>query len=307
MATTGKDSPPTCCVGVMAYNEERNIGHLLEALRRQEVSCCRVDQIIVVASGCTDRTEEIVERAAGRDPRIRLMSQSRREGKARAINLFLLAARSSGADLCVLQSGDTLPEEGTIETLLSPMVKDGTVGMTGAHVVPVNGHGTLVRGAVQTLWRLHHRLAMEVPKMGELVAFRNVVTSIAEDSAVDEVSIESAVTAAGYRLRYVPEAIVRNKGPETVSDFLRQRRRIHAGHLHVARAAGYAPSTMKLTRVARHFIADAFSRPSSLPVSLGAAALEAAGRALGAWDFYISRKSHAVWEIAVTTKDVQGN
>ncbi|HEY3175075.1 MAG TPA: glycosyltransferase [Candidatus Polarisedimenticolia bacterium] len=298
---------PTCSVGVMAYNEERNIGHLLEALRRQVVACCQLGEIIVVASGCTDRTEEIVQRAAGRDRRIRLLRQTRREGKARAINLFLQATRSSGADLCVLQSGDTLPEEGALEALLRPMVEDAGVGMTGAHVMPVNGHGTFVGGAVRTLWRLHHRLAMEVPKMGELVAFRNVVPSIAEDSAVDEVSIESAVTSAGYRLRYIPAAIVRNKGPETISDFLRQRRRIHAGHLHVARTAGYAPSTMKLSRVARHFIADTVSSPARAPLSLGAAVLEAVGRALGAWDFYVSRKSHAIWKIAVTTKDVQGN
>src|SRR5262245_4317703 len=130
-----------CCIGVMAYNEERNIGRLLEALRHQKVVSARVAQIIVVASGCTDRTEEIVTQAAQVDKRVRLIVQARREGKARAINLFLVAARDAGADLCVLQSGDTLPQEGTIEALLKPFAKDPSVGMTGAHVVPVNGHG----------------------------------------------------------------------------------------------------------------------------------------------------------------------
>lgn len=305
--TAAEKRPLKCSVGVMAHNEERNIGRLLEALRAQTLICCRLDEIVVVASGCTDRTEGIVEAAARHDARVRLVHQERREGKARAINLFLEMAQASMIDICILQSGDTLPEAGTIDALVRPMAEDPTVGMTGAHVVPVNGHGTFLGAIVQTLWRLHHRLATEVPKMGELVAFRNVVSRIPDDSAVDEVSIESAVTSKGLSLRYAPDAIVLNKGPETVSDFLRQRRRIHAGHLDVARRAGYAPSTMSLSRVGRHFLADTLSSPSQIPVGLGAAALEAAGRTLGAWDFYITRRSHAIWDIAVTTKDVQGH
>jgi len=297
----------TCSVGVMAYNEERNIARLLEALRLQALELASIEEIVVVASGCTDRTEELVADAARRDARVRLIRQPRREGKASAINLYLQAARACRADVCILQSGDTLPERGTIEALVKPMALDKNVGMTGAHVVPVDGRGGYLDAVVRTLWRLHHRLAMEVPKAGELVAFRNVIASIPPDSAVDEVSLESAVTSRALSVRYVPEAIVLNKGPETISDFLKQRRRIHAGHLDVARKAGYAPSTMSLSRVGRHFFADALSKPSQFPVSLGAAALEALGRAMGAWDFYITRKSHTVWDIAVTTKDVQGN
>lgn len=301
------DGRPACHVGVMAYNEERNIGKLLEALRVQEMTCADLDRIVVVASGCTDRTVEIAEAARQRDPRVRLIRQERREGKARAVNLFLEEARVAGAEICVLQSGDTLPRPGTLDLLVRPMVEDPAVGMTGAHVVPVNGHDTFVGGVVQTLWRLHHRLAMEQPKMGELVAFRNLVPSIPGDSAVDEVSIEAALTSRGYTLRYVPQAIVLNKGPETISDYLKQRRRIHAGHLEIARRTGYAPSTMSVGMVARHFLADTFSRFGQIPVGVGAAALETAGRALGAWDHYVAHRSHAVWDIAVTTKNVQGH
>jgi len=291
----------------MAYNEERNIGRLLESLGRQRTQGCRIDSIFVVASGCTDATESITRAAATRDPRIRLVSQPVREGKARAINVFLTQARDAGVDVCVLQSGDTLPEEDTIERLVHPMAQDPNVGMTGARVIPVNGKGTYVGRIVHTLWRLHHRLALEKPKAGELVAFRNLVDAIPDDSAVDEVSIESAITSRGLLLRYAPEAIVLNKGPETITDFLKQRRRIHAGHIEVARRSGYAPSTMSLGRVVRHVVSDMIEAPSEIPACVGAAALEAFGRALGTYDVYIARKSHAVWDIAATTKNVQGH
>lgn len=288
----------------MAYNEGKNIRALLQSLVAQRTQSCRLSEIIVVASGCTDDTEAIVDQMARRDPRIKLISQARREGKARAINLYL---RTTATDFRILASGDTLPADDAIETLIHPMVEDATVGMTGGHVVPVNGDDRFIGHAVHTLWRLHHKLAAEAPKMGEIVAFRNVVKRIPEDSAVDEVSIEAAVTAAGHTLKYVPEAIIRNKGPETVAEFVKQRRRIHAGHLAARRVAGYAPSTMSLKRVGRVFLSDVLSRPARLPWSLGTAALEATGRMLGAYDHYVSGRSHAVWEIAVTTKDVQGH
>ena len=43
-----------CCVGIMAYNEEANIGHLLQALLVQKTEKVVIDEIVVVASGCTD-------------------------------------------------------------------------------------------------------------------------------------------------------------------------------------------------------------------------------------------------------------
>lgn len=288
----------------MAYNEGRNIRALLESLIAQRTLECRLSEIVVVASGCTDDTEAIVQSCARRDPRIRLLSQSRREGKARAINLYL---RSSQTDFRVLASGDTLPAYDAVELLVLPMIRNPKIGMTGGQVVPVNGEGRFIGRCVHTLWRLHHVIALESPKMGEMVAFRNVVQRIPDDTAVDEVSIETDVANQGFTFAYVPEAIIRNKGPETVSDFLSQRRRIHAGHLDAKKQTGYAPSTMSLARVGKVFASDVLSSPERLPAGLGAAALEAVGRLLGTYDHYVAGRSHTIWDIAVTTKDVKGH
>jgi biofilm PGA synthesis N-glycosyltransferase PgaC len=47
-------------IAVPAYNEERNIGELLDTLRAQRVKRAKIVEVVVVASGCTDRTAEIV-------------------------------------------------------------------------------------------------------------------------------------------------------------------------------------------------------------------------------------------------------
>jgi biofilm PGA synthesis N-glycosyltransferase PgaC len=120
-----------CSIGIMAYNEEANIGRLLDALLRQNLSHCFIKEIFVVASGCTDRTEDIVKDYIRLDERIKLLVQRQREGKASAINLFLSKAN---ADVFVLESGDTIPEVDTMEKLVMPF-SDPTIGMTGGGIL----------------------------------------------------------------------------------------------------------------------------------------------------------------------------
>jgi biofilm PGA synthesis N-glycosyltransferase PgaC len=229
-----------CSVGIMAYNEEENIADAIGTVLGQKLSSGHVAELIVVASGCDDDTVPIVGEIARRDPRVRVIEQPQREGKASAINLFLAGAQSP---VLLMVSADVLVENGTIDALLRHF-EDPAVGMVGGHPIPVNRETTFLGHAVHLQWRMHDRIARECPKLGEIVAFRNVVPSIPTDTAVDEISIQALVEQFGYRLVYEPEAIAYNRGPTTVGDFLRQRRRIYAGHLRVAEQQGYAAPTM---------------------------------------------------------------
>ena len=60
--SVSSQSSLVCSVGITAYNEEENIGHLLEALLGQHLHTVEIAEIIVVASACTDRTVPIVDR-----------------------------------------------------------------------------------------------------------------------------------------------------------------------------------------------------------------------------------------------------
>jgi poly-beta-1,6-N-acetyl-D-glucosamine synthase len=294
----GSTTTLSCSIGIMAYNEEANIGRLLDGLLNQKTQRCAITEIIVLASGCTDNTENIVRVFCDRYPMIRLIVQPRREGKASAVNLFL---RHAQADILVLQSADTMPAPDTIENLIAPFA-DPEVGMTGGHPIPVNDPNTFMGFAVHLLWRLHHEIALQNPKLGELTAFRRIFQRIPFNSAVDEANIEPLIHGQGYSLRYVPEAIVYNRGAETVSDFIKQRRRIHAGHLRIRTHQGYAVSTMSGGRIlgalAKSWEWD-WRHLLWTPAVIG---LEAWGRFVGWIDFQFKKKDHAVWEIAVTTK-----
>jgi glycosyltransferase involved in cell wall biosynthesis len=289
-----------CCIGIMAYNEEANIGQLLEALTSQRTQVASIDEIIVVASGCTDRTEAIVQEFAAEDGRVRLLVQARKEGKASAVNLLICNTR---CEVIVLESADTLPLPGTIEELVSPL-QDPAVGMVGAHPVPTNSKATFMGYAAHLVWELHHRIALQHPKMGELIAFRHIFHQIPFDTAVDEASIEPLVVGQGFQLRYASQAIVYNRGPETAAEFLHRRRGNYAGHLYVKDTLGYKVSTMSLARSARALLEVARLDWRYMVWAPVVVLMEAYVRLLATYDYVVWRRKPYNWSMAASTKQL---
>lgn len=291
----------SCSIGIFAHNEAGNIRRLLEALVSQKLVQTEVQEIIVVSSASTDGTDDLVKAFAASHPQVRLVTQARREGKSAAINLFL--SQASQAILVVI-SGDVIPAENTIEKLVSAFA-DKRVGATGGRPVPVNSPSSFMGYAVQLLWRLHHRMALISPKLGEMIAFRKVMDSIPADSAVDEASIEALVKKAGLKLRYIPSAIIHNKGPENLKDFIKQRRRIQNGHLWLSSHQAYQVVSQDKSTLLRVLMAELRDNPFDLCKITLVVALEMGCRLLGSWDYYVRGKNPFAWEIAASTKNLR--
>jgi biofilm PGA synthesis N-glycosyltransferase PgaC len=288
-----------CSVGITAYNEEANIGRLLQTMLDQRLHQVEITEIIVVASGCTDRTVEIVQEYAAHHPCIQLYVQEKREGKTSAINVFLAHAQER---ICVLESGDTLPHEDAIENMVR-MFRNPAVGMTGAQKVAVNTPDQIVGLLSYLRLQMEHQLCLEIPRLGELIAFRKVLDQLPVDVAMDEAFVEAVIIRGGMQVRYAPDAIVYSMGPQTVSDFVRQRRRNYAGHLYLIDKYGYRVSSLQNRRVLRIGFEQVWGA-ARLVWTLGVlAVLEIYSRALGWWDYRIRKKKHVVWDMAWTTKD----
>ena len=296
---------PNASVLVPAYNEEQNIAPLLARIISESgVAGWALDDIIVIASGCTDGTVPRAQALAARHAAVRVVEQERREGKSSAINLGLQLARN---DDVVLVSGDVMPASGTIPALLSRL-HDPSVGVVGGRPEPLNDPSSFTGFAAHLLWRLHDMVSREAddnPKCGELIVFRKrmggreIVPAIPASSAVDEVAIQALAYAAGLRSVYVADAVVNNWGPETIRDWFTQRRRINTGHILSARD-GYRPSTMRATTVLRCVATDRLARRH--PVwTLAVVSIEVAARLCGRFDAARGH-GHTVWRVARTTK-----
>ncbi len=213
-------------VGICAYNEAQNIERSIRSIYSQNTHDVVVKEVIVVSSGSTDGTDDIVMGLQKEHGNIVLIRQEKREGKNSAINAYL-DAKSCGI-VVMLNADNVLGTEDSLWHLVKPF-EDERMGMVGGHPVPTNGKDDKVGFAVNMLWTMHHNLAMIYPKIGELVAFRDIGTRLTVEQQSDEDIIRMSLERAGYKCAYAPDAIVLNRGPETEEDFLKQRIRVNIG------------------------------------------------------------------------------
>lgn len=263
--------------GIMAYNEEANIGLLLNWLTLNH----KTDEIIVVASGCTDRTVEICKKFKS----VNTIEQIERKGKASAINLFLSQAHG---DLICLLSADCIPDAYCVKLL-----KDNiglNVGITSPRVITTGANGMC-----EEVWEVCHQLSLRKPKMGEMIMFRNIVKRINSNTSVDEAAIQGIILGYGYTARYVPNVKVYNKGCSTFSDLVKQRKRIYHGHLKL-KEQGYAVSSMSYRdlAVASLHCVNRYLIPTII--------MEIYVRFLALKDYKRNQQEETVWDRCSTTK-----
>jgi biofilm PGA synthesis N-glycosyltransferase PgaC len=236
-------------IGICAFNEEHNIRFLLERLiSEQELpNDCR---ILVVCSGCTDGTIDVVRQFQVKEKRIQPIVEEIRSGKANALNRIFREVKES-ADVLVLVNADALPEPRSISNLLSHL-KSIDVGVVFARPVPFEGSDGVCYRIVKLIWRLHHLISLlRSPKLsGELCAIRTVcLQPIPDEIATDEPYIELVIRQQGYKIGYVPDAVVRIRCPTSISDLLKQRKRIWIGHMQLKQATGFDVSTSNFKNI----------------------------------------------------------
>jgi cellulose synthase/poly-beta-1,6-N-acetylglucosamine synthase-like glycosyltransferase len=288
---------------VPAHNEAANIEHLLESLLAQETRHARIIEIVVVASGCTDDTAELARRVSRGRPGVHVVVQERRAGKVAAINEYL-SVRDKRAELIVVSSADLRVAPDVVEKIVGCFEENPHVGMVGVRPMPDNEKNGIVSRMVHVLWELHHRVALDYPKMGELVAFRGaLVDRVSELSVVDEVSVEDIVRSKGFDLAYIGDAIVTNHGPEKLEEYFEQRRRIARGHYWLDFAFGYKVATMQPgTLVSKTLSVLKDSDAEDKRATLAAVAVEIAARATGFFDARVVGGRTRTWRPLGSTK-----
>jgi glycosyltransferase involved in cell wall biosynthesis len=83
---TKEDSSKLLPIAIMAHNEEKVIQKAVESILSQDVPVGYSVKVVVVANGCSDRTEEIVKGLEERNPNKVALVSIKEKGKTRAIN-----------------------------------------------------------------------------------------------------------------------------------------------------------------------------------------------------------------------------
>ena len=95
---------------------------------------------------------------------------------------------------------------------------------------------------------------------------------------------------------------VHNKGPETIKDFIRQRRRIASGHLHLKAAIHHEVATENPKKIFYYVLKCQRWSVKEIIYMAALIMIEGYSRFMGKVDYYLKDKNPFIWDIAASTK-----
>lgn len=239
----------------------------------------------------------IVNEFSRKDSRIKLVTQKTREGKASAINEFL---KHTNDPLIVIQSADTISKESTIENICLPLIQDPKIGMTGGAPYPVDDPNKFLGYIIHTWWWFHRN----IPRFGEIIAYRNILENLSKTTAVDEAYIQAKIVQKGMKVVYVDSAVVYNKGADTLKDLIKQRRRVFNGHARLQKEENVKIDNMTKSSLRLLLFEYKIKNLKELVWFTCGVGLEVYARLLGTYDLKVKNHNPFVWDIAKSTKNL---
>ena len=281
-----------------AYNEARNLPFFLSAVLASTGPSFDLVELIAVASGCTDATVEILQASARQDPRVRVVVQPEKHGKAAAMAVGLGAATG---DVILFANADTRPRRGALEGLTAPFF-DPAVGLVTSHPVPAIGPETATARVARVLWEIHDRVSVISPKAGEAFAIRRMAIPLSQDVEDDDTFIGIYAGAQGRRSVYARGAVVYNRVPTVPSELIRQRIRINRQVLGLFRRTGFSSSSWSPGTMMRAIVSYTKQRPRELVYVVVLLGVEVAARSVALGATLVSTKPLKSWSPIDSTK-----
>ncbi|MFH1225425.1 MAG: glycosyltransferase [Candidatus Diapherotrites archaeon] len=276
--------------GICAYNEGRSIGKAIASVLPQLGSN---DELIVVASGCTDSTAPVVREIAEKDARVRLMEEPERRGKSSAINFILKNAKGG---TIVLTDADVIVGSGAIKALEERLEESGA-GAVIASTCPYKTENFFDR--LQAFaWRAFNSTRAEQSQSGELFALNGylsalragIVEQIPEGNLVEDWLLGWEIKKAGHAVLYEPRAEVYVQAAQNLGDYIRQKERVRTGQWQMRRE-GMKLSYLRKPVHLKHLLKS--------PYALPYLALDAAILAKAFLNFSTGRRA---WEPVASSK-----
>jgi biofilm PGA synthesis N-glycosyltransferase PgaC len=234
------DVTPTITLLVAAYNEEKWIGRKLENGLSLNYPSDRLE-ILVVADGSSDGTEDIVSRFG--DPRVRLAYRPERQGKTAALNRAVPLARG---EVIVFSDANTFFESDALRKLVRNFADPEIGCVAGAKEVRAQGASPAAVGE-GLYWRYENHLkrcdsaiGSVVGAPGEIFAVRRELwMPLEEDTLLDDFVLSLRLVERGWRAVYEPEAVTwEEASPDLRGEWTRRTRNVAGGFQAFARLPG---------------------------------------------------------------------
>lgn len=223
---------PRVSVIIPVYNEEKNIGRCLEAIRENVYPKANFE-VIVIDDGSTDGTLDVAKKFSG----ARIIRQNHK-GKVEALNLGLSEAKN---DIIITIDADVMIESDFIKNIVRPF-SDPKVGAVSGAAKVANESNML--SAYQAIEYVYNSLIMDSFSRvfgtsfwfwGALASFRKDVIAgvggFSKSTETEDFDIIMSIKKAGYKTLSIGNAVGRTNVPDDIASLFKQRMRWWKGTL----------------------------------------------------------------------------
>ena len=218
------DFTPSVSLIVAAHDEEDVIERRLENLLALDYPPEQLE-IVVASDASTDRTDELVEAVAAREPRVRLL-RCPREGKVAAQNR---AVRETQGEILAFSDANAQWQPDALRKLVRNYA-DAEVAYVCGSSVYETAEGTNREG---TYWRFESWLRRNESELGSITGGIGAIYTVRRSDYVDvdprfghDLALPYLMVQHGRRAVYDPEALASEKPSRDIEDEYRRKVRM---------------------------------------------------------------------------------
>jgi cellulose synthase/poly-beta-1,6-N-acetylglucosamine synthase-like glycosyltransferase len=204
---------PRVTVVISAYDEARHIEATVRNKLEQQYPQELLD-VIVASDASTDGTDELLDHLARENSRVTFVRQEQRGGKTAALNR--LVERSRG-EIIVFADANSMYRPDAIRTLVAAFA-DPQVGYATGRMLYVNPEGSLVGDGCTAYMKYENVLRGFETGVGSIVgvdggvdAVRRLLYQSMRSDQLPDLVLPLTVVEQGYRVVFVPEAVVEER------------------------------------------------------------------------------------------------
>jgi len=208
-----------------AYNEPSTIGGAIEAFVNQKIPV----SYELIASAPDEETASVIKKYAEKYKQVRYFKDPGK-GKMLALNMLL---KNVKGEIIVFSDGDVYVSNDSIHEILKAF-EDEKIGCVSGRVVSIDSRDTMFGyWAYLLTYAGAHAERLKRNKKGKyftatgyLFGVRNGIFKGFDRNIPEDAIIPFIALKKGYKLKYLPKAIVYVKYPENMKEWVSQKKRV---------------------------------------------------------------------------------